>query len=156
MEYTSAGCMFTSGVGGHVLAGLQKGSISGIGGKRQAGDDNFFHTALREMLEELFGIYDKWMISYLVSVEHERIVKRGSYIIVVYSMGALEQMMQIIKNHGRVSDLYSEFPLCVNDLVFKRCVKGVAHVELPILCILPAVSWLELEKSFVSDFTMFQ
>jgi hypothetical protein len=44
----------------HFLAGYQpkRGGITGIGGKKEVGDHSAYHTAIREMLEELLGIHD--------------------------------------------------------------------------------------------------
>ena len=55
-EYESAGIIFTDNK--HILAGYQKTRFSGIGGhKEELFDNNDAKiTAIREMLEELFGI----------------------------------------------------------------------------------------------------
>lgn len=53
-NYNSAGVIFTDGK--HVLTGYQKNSFfSGIGGGREQFDLDAKFTAIREMLEELFG-----------------------------------------------------------------------------------------------------
>jgi hypothetical protein len=52
--YESAGIIFTDNK--HVLAGYQKNKFfSGVGGKKEKTDRNSKFTAVREMLEELFG-----------------------------------------------------------------------------------------------------
>jgi hypothetical protein len=54
LEYNSAGIIFTDET--HVLAGYQKNKFySGIGGKKELSDLSVKFTAIREMLEELFG-----------------------------------------------------------------------------------------------------
>lgn len=54
LEYNSAGIIFTDEK--HVLAGYQKNKFySGIGGKKELSDLSVKFTAIREMLEELFG-----------------------------------------------------------------------------------------------------
>ena len=54
MDYNSAGIIFTDGT--HVIAGYQKNKFfSGIGGGREPSELDAKFTAIREMLEELFG-----------------------------------------------------------------------------------------------------
>jgi hypothetical protein len=58
----------------HYLAGYQpkRGGITGIGGKKEAGDGSAYHTAIREMLEELLGIHDARWHQYVLRILQER------------------------------------------------------------------------------------
>ena len=149
MGYTSAGCMFLGE--NHVLAGFQNKPspcISGIGGKKQ-GDEIFFETAIREMLEELLGIYDTDLIDPLLSIEYEKVVSNGDYYIVVYTFSALEKMMRLVKHLGCRSPFYSELPLTVCDLVFKRVLANTTQ-EITHLCILP-IAGAQIKRCFLED-----
>lgn len=155
MGYTSAGCIFLGE--NHVLAGFQNKPapcISGIGGKKQ-GDEIFFETAIREMLEELLGIYDSDLIDPLLSIEYEKVVNNGDYYIVVYTFSALEKMMRLVKHLGCTSPFYSELPITVCDLVFKRKAFSAnananARQEITHLCILP-IAAAQIKRCFLDD-----
>ena len=153
MAYTSAGCMFLGE--NHVLAGFQNKPspcISGIGGKKQ-GDEIFFETAIREMLEELLGIYNTDLIDPLLSIEYEKVVNNGDYYIVVYTFSALEKMLRLVKHLGCTSPFYSELPLSVCDLVFKRKSDLKAVQEITHLCILPLTAG-PIKRHFLEDLRM--
>jgi hypothetical protein len=140
-----AGCLFTNGT--HVLAGYQ-GSISGIGGKAEQGEEPQA-TALRETVEEIFGI--SFDIEKIRLIPQKIIVKK-SYTIFVYSFEQLETMCSIIKAAGVISPLYSEIPTTVWELVLKRLPNDS---EVSALCILPVVNHPRdvpfVEPYFVSD-----
>jgi hypothetical protein len=154
MAYTSAGCMFLGE--NHVLAGFQNKPapcISGIGGKKQ-GDEIFFETAIREMLEELLGIYNTDLIDPLLYIEYEKVVNNGDYYIVVYTFSALEKMLRLVKHLGCSSPFYSELPLSVCDLVFKRKTSYAnAAQEITHLCILPLTAG-PIKRHFLEDLRM--
>jgi hypothetical protein len=141
----NSGCLFTNGT--HVLAGYQKGSISGIGGKANK-DEEPQATALREMLEEIFGIV--FDIEKIRMVPKKIIVKK-SYTIFVYSFDDLEAMCSVLKG-SCVSPMYTEIPTTVWDLIVKRL---PTKSEVSSLCLLPLVNHPRgvpfVEPYFVSD-----
>ena len=156
-EFNAAGTIFTNGT--HVLAGYQPNRpnpcISGIGGKRE-GDEEFLHTALREMLEELLCIYDESeLLASLKELEPRRILKHRKYMMVVYSFDDLEKMLEIVKNSGITSQLYDEIPLTLSTLIFKRLSK---KSEISHLSILPLVKHGRdmpfIESYFLKDLQM--
>ena len=140
-----AGCLFTNGT--HVLAGYQ-GTISGIGGKAEEGEEPQT-TALREMLEEIFGItFDIEK----VRLAPQKIIVKNAYTIFVYSFDDLEEMCSIIKETGVVSPFYTKIPTTVWELVLKRLPNDS---EVRALCLLPVVDHPRhmpfVEPYFVSD-----
>jgi len=103
MDYTSAGCLFVSQT--HALAGYQPGKmvpcISGIGGKRENADSGVMETALREMLEEVLGIYDSArFMGALAGVEYITMIRGRNYVNIVYSFLALEKILAIVQGAG--------------------------------------------------------
>lgn len=145
MEYTSAGCLFVNGT--HALAGYQPGKmvpcISGIGGKREERDSGAMETALREMLEEVLGIYDyaKFMGA-LTGVEYLVMIRGRHYVNIVYSFLALEKILTIVQGAGGHSPYYRVFPLKLHDLIFSREAAGAEIVHfalLPLVRDLPCV-----------------
>ena len=140
-----AGCLFTNGT--HVLAGYQ-GTINGIGGKAEEGEEPQA-TALRETMEEIFGIsFDIEKIR----LTTQKIIVKKEYTIFVYTFDDLEKMCSILKEGQAVSPMYSEIPTTVWDLITKRLPNDS---EVRSLCILPVVDHPRhipfVEPYFVSD-----
>ena len=139
----NAGCLFTNGT--HVLAGYQ-GCISGIGGKAEEGEEPQT-TALREMLEEIFGI--KFDIE-KIRLTPQKIIVKNAYTIFVYSFDDLEAMCDVLQ--GMESPFYTKIPTTVWELVLKRLPN---ESEVRALCLLPVVDHPRhmpfVEPYFVSD-----
>jgi len=162
----SSGCLFTNGT--HVLAGWQKGSLSGFGGKMEAGE-SYIETAWRETLEELFELAPK-LIQMVIPIILERttyskIIRQDQYTAFVYSFKDLEKVLMILKAHRVVSPLYRRFPITVSELVFgrKQMVSrlmsrpviargtGVKLPEISTLAILPLLPWISISGDFMND-----
>jgi len=142
----NAGCLFTNGT--HVLAGYQKSSINGIGGKAEEGEEPQT-TALREMLEEIFGIsFDIEKIR----ITPKKIIMKHDYSIFVYSFEDLEAMCGVLRLGGVESPMYSEIPSTIWDLIVKR---RAVESEVKALCLLPVVDQPRhiplVEPYFTSD-----
>lgn len=144
----NAGCLFTNG--SHVLGGYQKGVISGIGGKAREGEESH-NTALREMLEEIFEVYNFPIEN--IWLPPKKIIVKKSYTIYVYGFDDLESISAVLKSYGVVSPLYTEIPLTIWDIVLKRLSRP--GTEISALCILPVVKHVPghpfVEPYFVSD-----
>jgi hypothetical protein len=136
-EQMNAGCLFTNGI--HVLAGYQPNkpfpSINGIGGKPEEGESVV--TALREFLEEVFGIYDcvKGIVE-LRALMPRRVLEQKRYVTYIYDFNDLVKMLEIVSGLGVSSPLYVEIPRSLIELLFTRLpVKS----EISHLCLLPLV-----------------
>jgi hypothetical protein len=149
----NAGCLFTNGT--HVLAGYQPNkhlpSINGIGGKPEEGEEPVV-TALREFLEEVFGIYDCVKgIAELRMVEPTHVLEQKRYTTYIYTFTDLVKMLDIVSGLGISSPLYLEFPRTLSDLLFNRLpVKS----EISHLCLLPLLehgSHAFVEPYFLRD-----
>jgi hypothetical protein len=124
MNFTGAGCFFFNDL--YCLAGYQprkqKPSLSGLGGKRE-GEEDYFQTALRETLEELFELQTvprEWIETIHANLNHKGILKNGEYIIVLYSFDDLQRILEILHENNCASPLYEEFPTNLLDLLFNR------------------------------------
>ena len=157
MEYTSAGCIFTNGT--HIIAGYQPNKpnpcISGLGGKKEEGE-TVLQTAIRETIEELFGFYDfPEIVLKVCLLEPMQVFHNGKYGMVVYSFCDLEKILVIVKESGKVSPLYAEMPVSLNDLLFLR-MEGKA--EISHLCVLPLLKHEKkypfIEPYFLKDLQM--
>jgi len=153
--FKSAGSIFTSGT--HVLAGYQKDhtcpTVSGIGGKRE-GAETYMETAIRETVEELFGL--DTVPPALVSKLTASLPPRGlhciaSYVMIVYNFNDLQEMIEIVKRKVGHSPLYKAFPKNVTDLVLKRRTDVVPRPEVLHLSLLPLVKNFSLDADFLED-----
>lgn len=156
-DFYAAGCFFYNGV--HVLAGYQPNKrsphISGIGGSREPNED-YFTTAIRETLEELFNldIVDPLLISKIRMELHplDILILKG-YVILVYSFKDLERIIQIVYSSGLKSSLYKTRPYTVSDLIFKRSVNFKA--EISHLVLLPFIKHRDtanfMDRNFLRD-----
>jgi len=154
-KYKGAGVLFTNGT--HVLAGYQPNKkrpcITGIGGSREP-CETFLQTALRETVEELLNV--KEVSSQLIcklsdSLNPLSVFSDKGYATVVYTFEQLKTFLIILKEHGIVTSLYEEFPLTLEDLVFKR--KNNKEVEIKQFAVLP-LECSQISKEFLKDLQM--
>lgn len=150
--YQGAGILFTDG--NQVLAGFQakKSYISGIGGKREYGE-NYHETAIRETVEELFDIIPcDELIKEIQTIPYSKRFMNDSYVVLVYSFDDLLLFMNIIKKHVGISELYSEFPENILDLIYKRKLKNTSEVQQ--LYLLPLNKDLSIDNCFIKDLSL--
>lgn len=152
-DFKAAGAVFTNGI--YLLAAQQPNkdppTISGIGGKREAGETPMY-TAIRETLEELFEYKDvpKALINIIIgSVSPKKIIKNGSYVFGIYDFKDLDKILKIVKKYKLKSPLYRQFPDNITDLIFTRIMKPSA--ELCQLTLLPLVHQLNIDKNLLED-----
>ena len=155
LQYKGAGVLFTNGT--HVLAGYQpnkkKPCITGIGGSREP-YEIFLHTALREAVEELLHV--KEVPSQLIfnlsdSLNPLSVFSNKDYATVVYTFEQLETFLIILKENGITTDLYKDFPLNLEELVFKR--KNNKEAEIKQFAVLP-LECSQISKEFLKDLQM--
>ena len=154
-DFSAAGTLFTNR--SHVLAAYQKDSsnptVSGIGGKRE-GSETYMETAMRETVEELFGLNK---VSYglicklAIVLKPLNVQKINSYVLVVYSFNELEKIIETVRREIKTSPVYLVFPKTVSDLVLKRVSDVHPAPEIMHLAILPIVKNSILDAEFVED-----
>ena len=151
-QFTAAGCLFTDGV--HVLAGYQPNkrepSISGLGGNKLSGE-SYKRTAFRETLEELFDTRVSGRLLDIVemSLEPKSTMMNGKYILLYYSFEDLEVVLQFASAYCQHTQLYDEWPLTINDLIFNR--KYSKDSEVAHLCLLPFAQGITISRDLKSD-----
>jgi ADP-ribose pyrophosphatase YjhB (NUDIX family) len=149
----AAGCLFTDGI--HVLAGYQGGKqppcISGFGGHCEM-DEPVFQTALRETVEELFGVetVSPQLLHQLeTGLPPKDSIQQNCYRCFVFDFKDLELLLKTVKDSGLQSSLYSTLPLTVSDLLFQRTVS--LPTEIRHLCLLPCLPSLYIDPCFQED-----
>lgn len=159
-EYDGAGIAFTDNK--MILAGYQqkeeKSFISGIGGKKEDGE-SYLDTAVRETIEELFEFdaIPQKLLAKIRAMPPQRVIRNGTYIVVVYNFTDLECMLRIIKKYSLKSKLYDKFPTTLMNLVLNRKLDCALNPEISHLALLPLVDHKEgsfVDKYFLRDMTM--
>jgi hypothetical protein len=149
---TAAGCIFTNET--HILAGYQPNKttpyISGFGGNRLEGEP-YEHTAVREMIEELFDIeatYD--MITRILNdLKPLRSIKHTGYMVLQYTFEDLDKIIKYLEPNGVNSTLYKVWPKNLYDLIFTRT--PTKSSEISIICLLPFVKDIVIDDKFKKD-----
>ena len=111
-EFESAGVLFTNRK--FVLGGWQPRKaipkVSGIGGMR-SGDESYIITALRELVEELYGCAQvpvALIHKLMTKFEPVTVFRNENYINVVYTFEDLEGMLKCINKE----EIKTYFPVC--------------------------------------------
>lgn len=134
----SAGIVFQSRT--HVLMGYQpsKNMISGIGGKALEGEFAF-ETALRETVEELFGMPPtRWLLNGLLGYfRNRRALQNGTYTMYIFSFEDLINFMILVRGFMHTSPYYPAFPDTLADLILER--HAPPDAEVTTLAIVPIV-----------------
>jgi len=154
-DFDSAGCIFTNNR--HVLGGYQafkrQAFISGIGGRREK-DESYIHTALRELIEELFEIDAEDKIIQLLSerIKPKSIHFQGRYILLEYTFDDLNSILIYLHEHSYSNRaLYTTFPISISELIFNR---KSYNGEIKQLVLLPLEKNIEIDPLFISDINL--
>jgi hypothetical protein len=156
MAFLGAGILFADEK--HVLAGYSyKKQITGFGG-HCIGRETPAQTAFREVVEELFEVeVGEELVDKLISeFRLKEFYLNDNYWVAKCSFEELERLLMIVKQSGIVSLLYDEMPIKIEDLVFRRKLFNVEHVEHTHIVLLPYSSEIAFEPLFLSDIKLFQ
>jgi len=142
-----AGCMFMDGI--RVLAGYQTKTrkIGGFGGKSQDGESRT-ETALRETIEELFGVIDVPAELIRKLPISQNTIEYPEYTCFVYNFDDLQTFIRRAGRYINSSVLYSVFPTTVWELVQNRIFSESAKVGE--LYLLPTDAYT-MSRSFQRD-----
>lgn len=159
---TAAGILFTDGR--LVLAGLQPNKegqdpfVGGFGGAVELGDTSPFYTAVRETVEELFGVarVPPDLLRCIVnSVRPWKTIEgiTPGYICYVCTFVDLEMVLSLARLHLLLTPLYGPYPKSVADLIFQRVVgiADAAKAEVTDLALLPLRRVIAIDPWFRAD-----
>lgn len=151
-NYKGAGICFKNET--HILAGVQtikkEKIISGIGGKREKIDESYYHTAFREMIEELFETKPtKQMIELCFCFEPIKIeyFKDNNYVMLFYDFKQLNQMLLMLNKIKIETKMYKRFPTNLEMLLFER---EKIKSEIINICLLP-LETTKYDQWFIND-----
>jgi hypothetical protein len=123
-SYKAAGIIFRSQT--HVLAGYQankkKPCISGLGGCREKGE-NYYETAWRETIEELFGIHGIPPSLLALIRKHlpaTRVTHTNTYILIIYTFEDLQKLLNLIRKINLPQTMYAKYPRSLDELIHLR------------------------------------
>lgn len=108
---------------GYALAGMSSKHkfFSGIGGKPE-GDEEPIQTALREAVEEIFGIEPNPLLLYdlYLTFHNNKIIERQQYHMVVMSFEDISKFVKVVKLNGTKSPFYNDIPESAIKLIMDR------------------------------------
>jgi len=139
------------------LAGYKsfKSHITGIGGKPQEHDASKLATAIRETIEELFGIKEvnnEVIEHLLITLQPFKEVTNDSYTHFLCSFEDLKYTLTYCYLRIQTSPYYSVFPTTIEQLLFER--KNTERAEIAQLCLLPFSSDLRIARHLMSDINL--
>jgi hypothetical protein len=139
--------MFTDGI--RVLAGIQtkSGKIGGFGGKSNPAESRT-ETALRETIEELFGILDVPAELIKKMPISQNTIEYPEYTCFVYNFEDLQTFIRRAGRYINSSPLYTVFPTTVWELVQNRIFSE--SVEVGELYLMPTEKYT-MSRSFERD-----
>lgn len=156
-NFMGAGCVFTDSK--HVLAGYQPHKkfpcISGIGGHKEK-DENYYETAWRETIEEIFDVTS--IPASLIPTLRRHLPPRNeqnhfNYIILQYTFEDFHTFLKLCRHSGLHSPLYKKFPRSVMESIRSRAVNPKA--EISHLCLLPVIKDFQgrqfIHPAFIQD-----
>jgi len=126
-----AGILFVDTESKSVLAGFHPklNRLSGFGGK-QRGEERPEQTAVREVVEELFGIFTLTEEHIDVFAEKLRASKLYSeYTLFIEPLETVFELSTFLSKNGYFSAFYSQLPLSVSQLIGHRILSKTSEVS---------------------------
>jgi len=162
-NYKGAGILFANNR--VALAGVQKhrrlaetggtGILSGLGGRRELSDMDWYYTAWREVIEEL---YNESIIPAALIMElcikiplTTKPLYINEYVMCRLSFEQLEYMMRICakSKYKLYSNVYEKLPLSLTDLIMKRL--PTYNTEIGALSLIPSSHPVTIADEFIGD-----
>lgn len=157
MNFSSAGILFEESDTDEVryLSGWNPSlnAWSGFGGKRYA-DETAWQTAIREVIEELFGLRVKKDVlqSLIEKITPMEFFQNGTYVCFVCPLRIVYELGVYLEGFGYKSPFYTKFPSTAFEIIESREYHHVERVELTDLTFIGKNLELEsLDPYFKSD-----
>ncbi len=135
MNFSSAGILFedSGDDAARYLSGWNPklNAWSGFGGKRR-GDETAWQTALREVIEELYGLRVKKDVLHNLyeKITPMEFFQNGTYVCFVCPLRVVFEIAVYLEGFGYKSPFYINFPITVYELLESRNYELVDRVEI--------------------------
>ncbi len=155
MNFSSAGILFEDSGEEPVkyLSGWNPSlnAWSGFGGKRK-GEETAWQTALREVIEELYGLRVRKDVlhSLYEKITPMEFFQNGTYVCFVCPLRMVFEIAVYLEGFGYKSPFYIKFPTSVYELLETRNYQSVERVEITDLTLVNANS-ASLDPHYKSD-----
>jgi 8-oxo-dGTP pyrophosphatase MutT (NUDIX family) len=155
MDFSSAGILFEDSGDEEIqyLSGWTPSlnAWSGFGGKRRD-SETAWQTALREVIEELFGLRVKKDVlhSLVEKITPMEFFQNGTYVCFVCPLHIVFELATYLEGFGYKSPFYIKFPISVYELLESRNYESVDRVEITDLTLLTVSAEL-LDPHYKSD-----
>ena len=126
-----AGILFVDGQSRSVLAGFHPklNRLSGFGGKSKE-EETAEQTAVREVVEELFGVFTLTEEHIDVFAEKLHSSKLYSeYTVFIEPIETIFELSTFLSKNGYFSPFYNEFPLSISELIYHRILSETSEVS---------------------------
>lgn len=157
-EWNSAGILFTNN--NTVLVGYKiiddKWLVSGFGGKRNK-DEQYYETAIRETLEELYEVtVTKEMIEYVARrLKITTAINNNGYILIICKLNKMNEFILAGVNAICYTPVYDNLPYSVTELIGKRKDRFYSEFHylglMSISMIISKTSPVEIDPNLISD-----
>jgi hypothetical protein len=127
-----AGILFISYTVGSVLAGFHPklDRWSGFGGKCHE-NEIYIDTAVREVVEEIFGIFSLSpdVLSELGKCVSSAPRNDGGYMLFIEPIDTLLNMCEVLRKNAQISPYYQSIPSHVDGIIVKRYVNSTSEIN---------------------------
>lgn len=157
MSFTAAGILFQDKSTGNFLSGwnpkLQ--AWSGFGGKRK-GTETAWETAVREVVEELYGISlpATTLDTLQQALSPMEFYTNNVYVFFVMPLDFVFKLGEMLDMVEYKSAFYRHYPRTLQELLETRMTEGASYVELTDLCLLTSTFSGPVDAFFKSDIRM--
>ena len=152
-EFFGAGILFISESGNSVLTGFHPklNRWSGFGGKRR-GTELALETAVREVIEELFGVFSlsSECFSEIMSCIESTPQNEGGYMLFIETEKTIFMLSDILIKHQCYSDYYVNIPMNNNELVSNRFY--LETMEIQKIEYFPLINLQDMRGSITDEF----
>jgi len=126
-----AGILFVDGQSRSVLAGFHPklNRLSGFGGKSR-GEETAEQTAVREVVEELFGVFtltEEHITEFSKDLGIPRVY--DGYSVFVEPIETVFKLSAFLSKNGYFSPFYNNLPLSVSELIYHRILSETSEVS---------------------------
>ena len=125
---------------------------SGFGGKVEKTDKTPLQTAIREVIEEVFGINpSEHIIRWIQNIKIQQIINRHGYTLHICHINELKWISSILMFFGEKSPYYKQLPSDITELLTERNAPEDAEVPTIELLHKSTIEQMKVDHHFLKD-----